>query len=536
MNTSCSRVLQLALAAGFFASQDAHAQSFVEQSKLTAPGSRVLDELSGDLALDGDTLAVGAVRASVPGLVQSGAVFVYTRSGSSWTPSATVTPSAPVDFSFFGETVELDGDDLVVGAPFEDRVYAFRRVAGVWTQQAVLAPPPVNQQVAFGASLALEGDTLAVGAPQHNSSSGDDSVGRVFVFRRTGGVWGAPQIVEGSGNLYGGFGRNLALSGAHMVVTEGSPFSQGAAIYAFNGTDWQFQQNAPVSATAASWGSGVRAVAIDGSTLAIAVPQWNALFVPAPVGRVFVSELVNGVWTLAADFPGAGDVRVSGEYVVAGDVRDATAGVDAGAVKVARKRTTAWDEFTLGLASDAAPGDLLGVRVDIDGTTLAAAAGNKQVATSVIAPVYVGVNLGSAVAYCTGKINSLGCTPSISAVGATASASGSGAFTLRADQLIGSTSGLAFYSLSGRAAVPFQGGFLCVEAPLRRTPLTTSSPSAPGVCGGVSTVNFNSVIASGTNPALNEVGALVRAQWWHRDAAAPIPTSLTDALEFSVGP
>lgn len=536
MNTSCSRVLQLALAVGFVASQSARAQSFVEQGKFTSVGSRPADELSGDVALDGDTLAVGAVRASVPGLVESGAVFVYTRSGSSWTQSATVTPNVPVDFSLFGGSVELDGDDLAVGAQNEDRVYVFQRVAGVWTQQTVLAPPAVGQQVAFGASLALDGDTLAVGAPQHDSGSGDDSVGRVFVFRRVGGAWGAPQVVEGSGNLFGGFGRSLALSGAHMVITEGGPFSQSAIVYTFNGTDWQFQQNVPVSSTPAAWGSGVSSVAIDGSTLAIAVPQWTSLFVPAPVGRVFVSELVNGVWTLAADFPGAGDVRVSGEYIVAGDVRDATAGVDAGAVRVARRRTTAWDEFTLALASDAAPGDRLGVRVDIDGTTLAAAAGNKDLATSLIAPVYVGVNLGSAVAYCTGKLNSLGCTPSISAVGATASATGSGTFTLRADQLIGSTSGLAFYSLSGRAAAPFQGGFLCVETPLRRTPLTTSSPSAPGVCGGVSTLDFNAVIASGTNPALNEVGALVRAQWWHRDAAAPIPTSLTDALEFSVGP
>ena len=536
MNASHSRVLQLALAVGFVASQTAHAQSFVEQGKLTSAGSRPADESSGDIALDGDTLAVGAVRASAPGAVQSGTVFVYTRSGSSWTQSATVTPNVPVDFSFFGEAVELDGDDLAVGAPTEDRVYLFQRSGGTWTQQAVLAPPAVGQSVAFGASLALDGDTLAVGAPLHNSDTGDEGAGRVFVYRRTGGVWGAPQIVEGSVYTYAAFGRSLALSGPHMVVTEGGPFSQSAAIYAYNGTDWQFQQTVPVSATPASWGSGVRSVAIDGATLAIAVPQWTSLFVPAPVGRVFVSELVNGVWTLAADFSAAGDVRVSGEYVVAGDVRDATAGVDAGAVRVARKRTTAWDEFTLALASDAAPGDLLGVRVDIDGTTLAAAAGNKDVTTSLIAPVYVGVNLGSAVAYCTGKVNSLGCTPSISAVGATASASGAGTFTLRADQLIGNTSGIAFYSLSGRAAVPFQGGFLCVEAPLRRTPLTTSSPSAPGVCGGVSTVNFNSVIASGTNPGLNEVGALVRAQWWHRDAAAPIPTSLTDALEFSVGP
>jgi hypothetical protein len=536
MNTSCSRVLQLALAAGFFASQDAHAQSFVEQAKLTSVGARPPQDWSGDLALDGDTLAVGAPRATGPGFTESGAVFIYTRSGASWTQSAMVTPNVSFNYSGFGETVELSGDELVVGSPLESQVYVFRRAAGVWTQQAVLTPSSGHTGVWFGASIALDGDTLAVGAPVYPSGTGVDSVGRVFLYRRTNGVWIADGVVRGGGGWYSGFGRKLALSGVHMLVTEGDLFSQSAFIYEFNGTEWEFQQNAPVTLAAAWLGWGVTSVAIDGSRLAIAVPGWTSLLGPGPVGRVFVSELVNGVWTLAAEFSAAGDVDVSGDYVVAGDYLNATAGVDAGAVRVLRKRTTAWDEFTLGLASDAAQGDQLGRHVAIDGTTIAAAATEKDLATSVFAPVYVGVNLGSAVAYCTGKVNSLGCTPSISAVGATASASGSGAFTLRADQLIGSTSGLAFYSLSGRAAVPFQGGLLCVEAPLRRTPLTTSSASAPGVCGGVSTLNFNSVIASGVNPALNEVGALVRAQWWHRDAAAPIPTSLTDALEFSVGP
>jgi hypothetical protein len=77
------------------------------------------------------------------------------------------------------------------------------------------------------------------------------------------------------------------------------------------------------------------------------------------------------------------------------------------------------------------------------------------------------------VTYCTAKINSLGCTPAMTWTGTPSIGSSSG-FIVSAVNVRNNKSGLLFYGLNGQAALPFQGGTLCVKAPIRRTPAVNS--------------------------------------------------------------
>jgi hypothetical protein len=142
--------------------------------------------------------------------------------------------------------------------------------------------------------------------------------------------------------------------------------------------------------------------------------------------------------------------------------------------------------------------------------------------------------LAPAAVYCTAKTNSAGCTPAIAFAGVP-SASATSGFTLGASGLLEGKSGLLFYGLTGPAAVPFQGGWLCVQPPHVRTPVQLSSGSPP--CGGAYAIDFNAWIASGADPAL-VAGAQVWAQYWSRDPgyAPPANTGLTDAVQFAVCP
>lgn len=133
---------------------------------------------------------------------------------------------------FFSTAVALDGDTLVVGAPFEDSiatgvngnqadnsgsgsgaVYVFVRTNGVWTQQAYLKASNAEAGDNFGKNVALSGDTLAVGAPAEGSaltgvtagapnesttSNGALGSGAVYVFTRTNGVWSQQAYVKAS--------------------------------------------------------------------------------------------------------------------------------------------------------------------------------------------------------------------------------------------------------------------------------------------------------------------------------------------------
>jgi hypothetical protein len=134
--------------------------------------------------------------------------------------------------------------------------------------------------------------------------------------------------------------------------------------------------------------------------------------------------------------------------------------------------------------------------------------------------------------YCTAKTNSQGCTPSISGVGLPSASSGSG-FVVTGSLLVPKVYGLFVYSKTGPAANPFQGGFLCIASPLRRTNGQTSGGAAP--CSGQLSLDFNDWIQTGGDAGL-VAGVTVWGQYWSRDPSASFGTNLTDAISFTLCP
>ena len=147
------------------------------------------------------------------------------------------------------------------------------------------------------------------------------------------------------------------------------------------------------------------------------------------------------------------------------------------------------------------------------------------------------------VIYCTAKTNSLGCTPVIASSGIPSATAGSG-FTVSSAQNRNDKAGLLLYSLTGRANGPFQGGTLCLNVPVSRSIALNSGGTAwPAVdCSGVYSIDINAfaVGALGGAPlsALVVPGTKVDCQFWGRDPGFAVPdnTSLSDGLEYTVGP
>ncbi|NUP96685.1 MAG: hypothetical protein HUU28_11030 [Planctomycetaceae bacterium] len=136
--------------------------------------------------------------------------------------------------------------------------------------------------------------------------------------------------------------------------------------------------------------------------------------------------------------------------------------------------------------------------------------------------------------YCTAQVNSLGCTPAIGAEG-NASASAAVPFEITCSNTLNNRTGLLFYGYGPRATA-YQGGFLCVASPLRRTALLDSGGSSTGTdCSGVFAFDFNAHLQGGVDPLL-EPGVEVFAQFWSRDPGASFPTHRSDALRFAVLP
>ncbi len=103
-------------------------------------------------------------------------------------------------------------------------------------------------------------------------------------------------------------------------------------------------------------------------------------------------------------------------------------------------------------------------------------------------------------------------------------------------QVVNNKSGLLFYGLAGRCALPFQGGLLCATPPLRRTSIQSSGGNPPpDDCSGSFHFDFNAWMQGGADPDLVP-GVQVNGQHWYRDPQSPSTTGLTDAIEFSVCP
>ena len=145
--------------------------------------------------------------------------------------------------------------------------------------------------------------------------------------------------------------------------------------------------------------------------------------------------------------------------------------------------------------------------------------------------------------YCTAKTNALGCVPTIGATGSPSASAGSG-FIVSGTNVRNNKNGLLFYGVSGRASIPFQGGTLCVASQIKRTGSVNSggTPLPANDCTGVYAFDMNAfALSSGPPiplPALSVQGTVVNCQFWGRDPGFPAPnnTTLTDGLEYTVGP
>jgi hypothetical protein len=180
------------------------------------------------------------------------------------------------------------------------------------------------------------------------------------------------------------------------------------------------------------------------------------------------------------------------------------------------------------------PGSLIGnIDYFVDGTDYY---GNQGVSATLS---YVS-NAGGCPAvttYCTAKVNSAGCTGVIGSSGTPSASAGSG-FLITATNMLNNKSGLFFYGLNGQIGAPFQGGFLCVKNPIKRTSVQSSNGNPPpNDCSGSYSIDFNAYIAGGLDPNLIS-GAVVDGQYWARDPgfAPPNNTNLTAGVHFTICP
>jgi hypothetical protein len=338
--------------------------SWSQQAKLTDPHAAADDFFGDSVAVSGSTAVVGA-----PGRNSStGAAYVFERRGTKWTQHAKLTASNAAPGDFFGDTVAISDSTAVVGAPLTNSstgaAYVFERAGTAWSQQARLTDPHAAAGDFFGSSVAISGSTAVVGAPRKDSLTG-----AAYVFERTGTEWSQQaKLTPTHPAADDFFGSSVAISGSTAVVGAPRKDSLTGAAYVFErtGTEWSQQAKlAPAHpATDEEVGSSV---AISGSTAVVGAPDKNSR-----AGDAYAFERSGTAWSQHATPTTSGaaalgwSVAISSSTAVIGAPHKNSR---AGAAYVFERTGTEWSRQAKLTASHPAAGEEFGDSVAITGST-----------------------------------------------------------------------------------------------------------------------------------------------------------------------
>ncbi len=246
-------------------------ETWSQQQKLTASDAAAGDAFGFAVAIDGDSVVVGAARDDDGG-AQSGAAYVFVRSDSTWSQQQKLTADDAAAGDDFGHSVSISLDTVVVGAPYDDddgaqsgAAYVFVRDGTTWSQQQKVTADDAAAGDTFGSAISIFGERIAAGAP-YDDDDGAES-GAAYVFVRSGTTWSQLQkLVAGDAVAGAEFGNSLAIGEDFVLL--GAPkdpndtIPEAGSVYGFDHereTDTYNQQLKITASDAAPGGLGLGA-------------------------------------------------------------------------------------------------------------------------------------------------------------------------------------------------------------------------------------------------------------------------------------
>ena len=323
---------------------------WVQLAQLSASGDTEYADFGFSVAISGNTVVVGAYYANVGANTQQGAAYVFVEPATGWTnmtQTAELTASDGTTDDDFGRSVAIDGNTVVVGAPFANNgsdlergaAYVYVKPAGGWsnmTQTAKLTGSDSTYADSLGQSVGISANTIVAGAPGENN-------GTAYVFVMPAGGWvdatQTAELTEEDSQYADQVGSSVSISGNTIVAgvpgwnsDEGLQLGQGAAdVFVKPANGWaNMTETAELIASDGELGDQLGwSVAINGSTVVAGAPTatvgfneyQGAAYVFVKPAHGWVDEYQTAKLTIAKGQPAedAGEsVAISGSAVLVG--------------------------------------------------------------------------------------------------------------------------------------------------------------------------------------------------------------------------
>lgn len=231
--------------------------TWTQEAKLMASDGALDDAFGASVATDGNYVIVGAPRDDDNGAF-SGSAYVFRYAGNDWEQEVKLVPRDGAEDDYFGYSVAISGNYIVVGAPCDSdnggwsgSAYVYRRMGGAWVQDAKLLAHDGQSADCFATSVAVDRDDILIGAPWDNDWSGS-----AYLFRRTGNSWTEQAKLNASDATDGDcFGASVSIAGDHALVGAYWDSDLGH----FNGSAYMFKRDRD------TWIEQVKLVAPDGT-------------------------------------------------------------------------------------------------------------------------------------------------------------------------------------------------------------------------------------------------------------------------------
>jgi len=335
---------------------------------LTASDLSTFDDFGSSVAIEGNTAIVGAPHKQ--GIIDDGAVYLYTRSSTGWSNPSRLRPLDPGWGSrHFGNAVAIDSNYIIVGAEWATgggAAYIFHFDGIEWYQQAKLVGTASDDWENFGCTVDIQGDYAIVGAYFETFGSLTNA-GSAYIFKRTGSTWnldGKLYAIDSQADQWFGYTVGIygttAVVGAHPVS---SATAGWAYIYQKSDSDWVLRRKLAESESS-------DAVVIYNRTIVVGDEwDWNVGvyayedFSPAGDWSTFSTIKVGGSETIPGDHFG-NSLAIDGNTIVVGaDGKN----FSTGAVYIYRRGLHYWELQKKLESIFCSTGDYFGCSVDISG-------------------------------------------------------------------------------------------------------------------------------------------------------------------------
>lgn len=220
------------------------------EDKIVSPAPEAEDNFGRAVAIQGNLLVVTARKTSD----EEGAAYVFVYKGGRWISRATLVASDPTKEAYFGQSVDIQGDVIAIGARSANpsgagAFYLFRRSGDGWIEIAKVAPQNGKKNDQYGFTIAMAGNTIVVGSRRADLDTLTDA-GAAYVYSLKGdSVELVTKLTASDASAKDEFGQSAAIAGDVIAVGAWKDDNQQGSIYLFRRVGGQWIETNKITAS-----------------------------------------------------------------------------------------------------------------------------------------------------------------------------------------------------------------------------------------------------------------------------------------------